>query len=400
MANWGLLAARAQAHENATLAEQAYAAGDHARAVEFHKVAAKAYLAGQERTDDEAVRATAPRAPARAVAAPLVPAPGWQPSSLNPRAVPQNLEALQLLAETQRTRALSIMRRSNPEATLDDVLPVPAPRVSRMPSGKALHASKTDLRPPSFGDGGSGDVAHGGSSVLDSAMDTSSESLAPYEPPAMRMWRNAPQRWSDYPFLPAPVQKLFDEIEAKMDLLPNVTSSGGSMSPAAPRVGMGGGAGGGGMQESMMMGQVDTGVGSFMVPPSSQGGGLGGRGGSGDMRQMQEELGALKRSLDASLMVRKEHDDAVGRFRHEATQVLARSRKELDDFFAHSDNKAAPSAGEAALQAPRAGGGGESDALLKEERCATLFRRPFHGLLPVLPGSWRRDALLLLVALH
>ena len=65
-ANRGLPAARAQAHENATLAEQAYAAGDHARAVEFHKVAAKAYLAGQERTDDEAVRPRAPRAPARA----------------------------------------------------------------------------------------------------------------------------------------------------------------------------------------------------------------------------------------------------------------------------------------------------------------------------------------------
>ena len=149
-----------------------------------------------------------------------------------------------------------------------------------------------------------------------------------------------------------------------------------------------------------MMGQVDTGVGSFMVPPSSQGGGLGGRGGSGDMRQMQEELGALKRSLDASLMVRKEHDDAVGRFRHEATQVLARSRKELDDFFAHSDNKAAPSAGEAALQAPRAGGGGESDALLKEERRATLFLRRSHGLLPVLPACLRRDTLLLRVALQ
>ena len=68
----------------------------------------------------------------------------------------QNLEALRVLAETQQTRALSIMRRTRPDATLDDLATVAAPRGSRMPSGKALHATKTDLRPPSFGEGGAG----------------------------------------------------------------------------------------------------------------------------------------------------------------------------------------------------------------------------------------------------
>ena len=73
---------------------------------------------------------------------------------------------------------------------------------------------------------------------------------------------------------------------------------------------------------------------------------------------MQEELGALKRSLDASLMVRKEHDDAVGRFRYEADALLKSSRKELDDFFAHASSVAAPSAAAPAVGGGGGGGGG------------------------------------------
>ena len=73
---------------------------------------------------------------------------------------------------------------------------------------------------------------------------------------------------------------------------------------------------------------------------------------------MQEELGALKRSLDASLMVRKEHDDAVGRFRYEADALLKSSRKELDDFFAHASTVAAPSAAAPAVGGSGGGGGG------------------------------------------
>ena len=57
------------------------------------------------------------------------------------------------------------------------------------------------------------------------------------------------------------MQVLFDQIQAKMDLLPNVDWQPGglapSMSPAVTR---------GGSMAPDSMGQVDTGVGSFMVP--------------------------------------------------------------------------------------------------------------------------------------
>ena len=292
----------------------------------------------------------------------------------------QNLEALRVLAETQQTRALSIMRRTRPDATLDDLATVAAPRGSRMPSGKALHATKTDLRPPSFGEGGAGGSRS--ASGLSSRMDASgSETLGPYEPPAMRMWRNAPQQWMDYPFLPARVQMLFDQIEAKMDLLPNVAPNpgGGGAASMSPAISRGGSAGS--MVQDSTMGQVDPGVGSFMVPSQDRGSGMAGMRqsaigaagpqGGADSFRLQEELGALKRSLDASLMVRKEHDDAVGRFRYEADALLKSSRKELDDFFAHSSSVAAPSAAAPAVGGGVGGGGGGSgdDSMaLRQER--------------------------------
>ena len=45
-----------QAHEAATLAEQAYAAQEHGKAIEHHKMAADSYKAAMERTEDQAVR--------------------------------------------------------------------------------------------------------------------------------------------------------------------------------------------------------------------------------------------------------------------------------------------------------------------------------------------------------
>lgn len=45
-----------QAHEAATLAEQAYAQQDHAKAIEHHTMAAESYKAAMERTEDAAVR--------------------------------------------------------------------------------------------------------------------------------------------------------------------------------------------------------------------------------------------------------------------------------------------------------------------------------------------------------
>eukprot|EP01043_Picozoa_sp_COSAG02_P053216 COSAG02_NODE_5845_length_3992_cov_2.749037_1_plen_355_part_00 len=293
----------------------------------------------------------------------------------------QNLEALQVLAETQQTRALNIMRRTRPDATLEDLALVAVPRGSRMPSGKALHATKTDLRPPSFGEGAA--PGSRSSSGLSSRMDSSSEALGPYEPPAMRMWRNAPQHWMEYPFLPARVQMLFDQIQAKMDLLPNVDwQPGGSTPSLSPAVTRGGGVGS--MAPDSTMGQVDTGVGSFMVPAQDRGASAGGMGmrqsgmgvpgpqsSGGDSFRLQEELGALKRSLDASLMVRKEHDDAVGRFRYEANDLLQSSRKELDDFFAHASSAAAPSSAAPAIGGVGAGGGGmggDDSAALQHER--------------------------------
>ena len=44
-----------QAHEAATLAEQAYAAQEHGKAIEHHKMAADSYKAAMERTEDQAV---------------------------------------------------------------------------------------------------------------------------------------------------------------------------------------------------------------------------------------------------------------------------------------------------------------------------------------------------------
>ena len=55
-----------------------------------------------------------------------------------------------------------------------------------------------------------------------------------------------------------------------------------------------------------------------------------------EMRRLNEEIEAMQRSLDASQMIRKEHDWAVGRFRHEVNALVDRRRRELDDFFSHA----------------------------------------------------------------
>jgi hypothetical protein len=55
--------------------------------------------------------------------------------------------------------------------------------------------------------------------------------------------------------------------------------------------------------------------------------------GGADSGRLREELGAMQRRLDASLMVRNEHDYAVGRYREEQTSLLSTARRELDDFF-------------------------------------------------------------------
>jgi|EP01049_Picozoa_sp_SAG25_P003217 hypothetical protein len=221
-----------RAHEEATLAEQAYRRGDHRTALDLHRRAMKSFRAGAASTPDAA-----------------------------------NQQAMQLLAEAQRSRAASAQRRVDPGATLGGADPAgSAPggegRANQLPPAQAVHATKTQLHPPATSQPShaapTAAVAPPGRGLPSSAL-TAEGALAPYEPPSMRMQRNAPAAWSEWPFLPVPVQNLFDQLTHLMDLLPNVAPMAADATPASASSRVGGAVASGDF------GQEDTGVGSMIM---------------------------------------------------------------------------------------------------------------------------------------
>jgi hypothetical protein len=195
------------AHEHATMAEQAYRNGEYPQALQLHKAAMVAFLKAKETF-------------------------GQLDST--------NAQAMLLLSEAQRTRALSILRRIKPGITDDQAmaeLEVEAslPPSNHLPPAQAMHSQVTRLPPPSahFSSTPGGVVADGS---RPNTLDTSG-ALSSYEPPAMRTHSRNPA-WSEWPFLPAPVQNVFDKLTDLMEsLLPNVaTVKPGEPVPAATPV--------------------------------------------------------------------------------------------------------------------------------------------------------------------
>ena len=271
-----------QAHELATLAEQAYRKQEYERALEYHHKAEDGFRDAAAATNDDS-----------------------------------NVQALNLLADAQKGRAECSERRLRGSTGATSTTRLG----EQLSSVHTAHAKAVQLHPPSSQGGvaiSRAGQAPAGSSILDVNTTRPGGVYGPYESPSMRVQSNdVPASWYSWPFLPAPVQTLFDQLTQLMDLLPNVSSS-----PAATAIPVSAGMG----ADSTT--NIPTGPGGMRL------------GGSVEPHRMQEELEALQRSLSASMMIRKEHDKAVGRFREEVGELLDMTRTSLNDFFSHNSSMA------------------------------------------------------------
>lgn len=163
------------AHEQATNAEQAYEAGDYARAVEYHQKAAQLFVTSKQQTVDTAT-----------------------------------LEALQLLADSQVFRADSVGRRVTAgQGAGDSTKGQTAEDTATLPPSRVQHTAMVQTQLPSdVGGQGSTSTSNAGREGEGSRIDQTKDSMAAYQPPDMRTWLNAPGHWSDQPFMPAPVHQV------------------------------------------------------------------------------------------------------------------------------------------------------------------------------------------------